>query len=711
MNWRRWIRPGLLVTIVVALVAVLLEHGAIERDLARRVTARLATDGQNWASVSVSARNVTIGGIAPSPESRQLAERSAAAVTGVRAVADISRLLPVAKPYVWSARRDGHAVSLVGSVPSAGARAAVLAAARRAMPKAEIVDGMTLARGAPLSFNAAATFALTRLAGLATGMVTLTDATLAVSGTAASAAQFAEARTALAKEVPAAVNLGPVDILPARADPFVWSASFDGKTVTLAGFVPNDLVRNTLLTSIKTALPGLAVVDRVAVASGEPPGFAEAATFAVAALERLRSGGVTLDGLTLDVAGVAKSVDDYEALLASLTESLPPGMRVVDADVKPATVSPYGWQGAIADDKVVFSGYVPSADRRSELAALARTLFPGATIDNRVRIAAGEPRMDWIGAVKFAMTQLAQLKNGSVALGDKTYSIEGEAADADGYIAIMAANAGTLPASLTLSKADVVAPHVSRYRFVAERRNGGLVLSGDVQNDDRRRAIAATAARDFGKIDITDNLVFASGAPAGFAEAATAALRALSRLAGGRVEIVDQTVTISGTAFDPAAVDEIADTLRGVLPDGFQLSSDTVIAGQPGQPVAPKRCGELLQAVLRVGTIEFAGSKADIATDSYGVLDRISAAMARCPDASIEVGAHSDSEGSAARNRDRTQARADAIVEFLVGAGIRRERLTAVGYGESAPIADNSTPAGKAANRRIEFTVAVSEGG
>ena len=57
-----------------------------------------------------------------------------------------------------------------------------------------------------------------------------------------------------------------------------------------------------------------------------------------------------------------------------------------------------------------------------------------------------------------------------------------------------------------------------------------------------------------------------------------------------------------------------------------------------------------------------------------------------------------------AKNRDLTQTRAETIVEYLVAAGVKRERLTAVGYGETKPVADNATAAGKAANRRIEFT-------
>jgi OOP family OmpA-OmpF porin len=114
---------------------------------------------------------------------------------------------------------------------------------------------------------------------------------------------------------------------------------------------------------------------------------------------------------------------------------------------------------------------------------------------------------------------------------------------------------------------------------------------------------------------------------------------------------------------------------------------------------------------MKTGQIEFDGAKADITADSHGFLDRVATTIARCPETNIEVGAHTDSEGSASRNRDRTQARAEAIVDYLVDSGIRRERLTAVGYGEENPIADNGTDAGKAANRRIEFSVALPSDG
>jgi OOP family OmpA-OmpF porin len=140
------------------------------------------------------------------------------------------------------------------------------------------------------------------------------------------------------------------------------------------------------------------------------------------------------------------------------------------------------------------------------------------------------------------------------------------------------------------------------------------------------------------------------------------------------------------------------------------MATISVVTRQPGQPLTAEQCNQLLQSELQTGRIEFDGSKATISRDSCGFLDRIAATLVRCQQAKVEVGAHSDSEGSASRNRDRTQSRAEAVVDYLVDAAVMRERLTAVGYGETAPIADNSTAEGKAANRRVEFKIALPDG-
>jgi OOP family OmpA-OmpF porin len=156
---------------------------------------------------------------------------------------------------------------------------------------------------------------------------------------------------------------------------------------------------------------------------------------------------VTLDGLKLDVAGEAKSVDDYEAILTSLGGTLPEGMRVVASEVAPASVSPYFWKAERAGGRIALTGYVPDPQNRGEIMTVVQALFPNDAIEQHVRIAAGEPRMDWLGAIKFALSQLAKLSQGSVDLGDKTYSVAGEATDSDAFVALADVNGRTLPAT------------------------------------------------------------------------------------------------------------------------------------------------------------------------------------------------------------------------------------------------------------------------
>jgi outer membrane protein OmpA-like peptidoglycan-associated protein/osmotically-inducible protein OsmY len=419
---------------------------------------------------------------------------------------------------------------------------------------------------------------------------------------------------------------------------------------------------------------------------------------------------VTLDGLMLDVAGVARSADDYDGLLARLAATLPPGVTVVSTDVMPASVAPYGWQGAIDNGAVTLTGYVPSLERRNELSQLARGRFAGMTIDDRMRVALGEPRMDWVGAVKFAMEQLALLTRGSVAITENGLTITGEARDPAAFATIADLSGRTLPAGLVLKTTTVTPPTLSPYRFVVERRDGGIVLAGYAARAEDRQALVAAARRLAGPSDVTDELVYASGAPAGFMEAATAAVGALGRLIGGRVTLADQTVEFAGTAIHEAALGETVEALRAGLPGSYSIIDLELRVAQIAQPVTPTECRDLLQGVLKSGRIEFEGTGAVLTRDSLGVLDRVAGVVQRCPEAEVEVGAHSDSDGTAASNRDRTQARAEAIVDQLVSAGVIRERLAAVGYGESKPLADNSTNAGKAANRRIEFSVTAPSG-
>jgi outer membrane protein OmpA-like peptidoglycan-associated protein len=104
--------------------------------------------------------------------------------------------------------------------------------------------------------------------------------------------------------------------------------------------------------------------------------------------------------------------------------------------------------------------------------------------------------------------------------------------------------------------------------------------------------------------------------------------------------------------------------------------------------------------------IVFVTGEADLAPASRTTLDRIAAILAANAAVKAEVRGHTDSQGDAQKNLDLSQQRAQAVVDYLAQKGIVAARLTAKGLGETVPIADNNTEAGRAKNRRVEFAIA-----
>ncbi|MBO4771508.1 MAG: OmpA family protein, partial [Bacteroidales bacterium] len=101
--------------------------------------------------------------------------------------------------------------------------------------------------------------------------------------------------------------------------------------------------------------------------------------------------------------------------------------------------------------------------------------------------------------------------------------------------------------------------------------------------------------------------------------------------------------------------------------------------------------------------ITFDIGKATIKPESMGEINRIVKLMNENPDLKFEVQGHTDNTGGASLNQTLSEQRANAIVNKMVEMGIDRSRLTAVGKGQSVPLADNSTDEGRAKNRRVEF--------
>ena len=101
----------------------------------------------------------------------------------------------------------------------------------------------------------------------------------------------------------------------------------------------------------------------------------------------------------------------------------------------------------------------------------------------------------------------------------------------------------------------------------------------------------------------------------------------------------------------------------------------------------------------------FDTNSASLQPQSSEQLSNIAAILKAYPAVHLTIGGYTDNTGNAAQNLKLSQARANSVVDELEKAGIARDRLVAKGYGEEHPVADNSTPDGRALNRRISMLV------
>jgi outer membrane protein OmpA-like peptidoglycan-associated protein len=203
--------------------------------------------------------------------------------------------------------------------------------------------------------------------------------------------------------------------------------------------------------------------------------------------------------------------------------------------------------------------------------------------------------------------------------------------------------------------------------------NGPATLTGTVSDDAARTALVDAVTAFLGDAGTVDDQTVVAGAGAG-----------------------STTVALVGSLEEASA-----SALQAALADaGFTLDT-SALAVVTAQDVAAE-----LTTFLAANPIQFDLGSATISPASEAILDQVVAVLAANPELVLVVEGHTDDSGGTASNEVLSEQRAQAVVDYLVAGGVAGERLTAVGLGETEPIADNGTEEGRQQNRRIEFAVA-----
>src|ERR1700723_583949 len=303
VKWSSKWWPGTIPLAVLWALAAWTSTSSLETELAGRSNAALKDILLDKSRVTVSGRDVTLAADAFSEEGRRSAVASVEAVPGVRLVNDNTRLVPEAKPFVWSAERDVVRVTLSGSSPLPASKAKLLDAARADLGGVEVVDQMNLSRGAPARFDNAALLLIDQVNKLKDGKITISDTKVSLSGMARELGGREAIATAL-KNLPQGFSVAANEI---KAPPYIFQAYKDpvAGTLTLTGYVPDNNVHAALAAAARRKFFNEKVVDNLKASLGSPPGFAGAVMLALGALSRLSTGTLVVSDREVNLSGDA----------------------------------------------------------------------------------------------------------------------------------------------------------------------------------------------------------------------------------------------------------------------------------------------------------------------------------------------------------------------------------------------------------------------
>jgi outer membrane protein OmpA-like peptidoglycan-associated protein len=140
--------------------------------------------------------------------------------------------------------------------------------------------------------------------------------------------------------------------------------------------------------------------------------------------------------------------------------------------------------------------------------------------------------------------------------------------------------------------------------------------------------------------------------------------------------------------------------------DGDGLASDGDAMDQGG-PAEQKQLVSIEKGKLEIQeTVFFATGKMEIEPRSFALLEQVAQVLREHPQLDkVIIEGHTDNHGNAETNRELSRVRAETVKDYLVKQGVKASRLEAKGYGPDHPIATNETEEGRAANRRVEFTI------
>jgi outer membrane protein OmpA-like peptidoglycan-associated protein/osmotically-inducible protein OsmY len=342
-------------------------------------------------------------------------------------------------------------------------------------------------------------------------------------------------------------------------------------------------------------------------------------------------------------------------------------------------------EGVEMTDIIKLTGEVPTNEAKAKAESIARSIMGVGGVDNQLHI-----------AQKTALSQEEKQEAPT-----KPIPVPKE----------------TTPYTLTITKDE----------------DGKVTLDGFVASEEKEKALLTQAEKIYSADNVTNNLKVKADAPEDWEHISSFALERLKDVDYGDMKLHDQSYEFTGHLSSPSKKADFLDGIRQVMSDPEnkygRYRGDYIITAPIEEPVIVKKeeptkekvatavvkpdvqtmtvasCQSLLDGLLSTKKVLFDYNKASIKKGSYALLDSIAETLQDCRASHVEIGGHTDNIGRESYNQRLSQKRALNVKQYLIQKGISPDSLSAIGHGETQPIASNKTAQSRAKNRRIEFIV------
>ena len=480
--------------------------------------------------------------------------------------------------------------------------------------------------------------------------------------------------------------------------------------IQLIGLVPAATDRLAMVRMLRDETAAPEVTDLLEGADYPvPEGWQAALDFGLRVAQMASRSKISIGPGQVTVTALADSPAERARLETDLEHARPPTVALTtDITAPRPVIAPVTLRFLIdAEGGARFDACAADSDeaRQRILAAASRA---GAASRTDCTIGLGSPSPDWAEAAVAAIGALAALGSGTITLSDADVALIAPASvDPARFDEVVGRLEAALPAVFSLQAEHEKAQSTAAgpVEFTASvAADGSIGLRGRITDDRMRDAVESFARARYKALD--SGLRTDPAVPGGWTVRVIAGLEALSALKSGAVTVTPELIRITGTSGDREASARAAADLSQRLGAGARyelaIRYDRRLDETLGLPDG-EECVAALNTTMAESAIGFEPNKSTIAGDPSEALAALTATLKDCAEFQIEIGGHTDSQGSEGFNADLSRSRAQAILAAITEAGGQTVNLTARGYGEAQPIASNETEAGREANRRIEF--------